>query len=144
MARRAPIHYPTAVYHVMLRDNGGRNIFFGESDRIRFSDLLEEGVKRFDVRIPALSLMSNRADGIGVGFREEFHSGTREGSIEDDLFAEDALPKEGEKMNRPVSMEEIITYVRKRYGRDLAALAEPGKKRHCSEALAMITFPVWH
>ena len=59
MARRARIHYPGAVYHVMLRGNGGQDIFVDDSDRIRFYDLLEEGVRRFDVRIAALCLMSN-------------------------------------------------------------------------------------
>jgi REP element-mobilizing transposase RayT len=59
MARRGRIHYSGAVYHVMVRGNGGQDIFFDESDRIRFCDLLEEGVKRFQVRIPALCLMSN-------------------------------------------------------------------------------------
>ncbi|MFH1112575.1 MAG: transposase [Pseudomonadota bacterium] len=58
-ARRARIHHPGAVYHVMPRGNGGRGILFEDSDRIRFSDLLQEGVKRFDVRIPALCLMGN-------------------------------------------------------------------------------------
>ena len=59
MARRARIHYPGAIYHVMLRGNGGRDIFFDESDRIRFYELLEEGVERFHVRIPAFCLMGN-------------------------------------------------------------------------------------
>ena len=60
MARRARIHYPGAVYHVMLRGNGGQDIFFDEPDRIRLYDLLEEGVKRSIVcanvrkRIPVL------------------------------------------------------------------------------------------
>ncbi len=53
MARRARIHYLGAVYHVMLRGNGGPDIFFDKSDRIRFFDLLEEGVKRFDAGILA-------------------------------------------------------------------------------------------
>jgi len=56
MERRERIHYPGAVYHVMLRGNGGQDIFFDESDRIRFYDLLEEGVERFhdpNVRAPA-------------------------------------------------------------------------------------------
>jgi hypothetical protein len=39
-ARRARIHYPGAVHYVMLRGNGGRDIFFDESDRLRFYDLL--------------------------------------------------------------------------------------------------------
>jgi REP element-mobilizing transposase RayT len=59
MARRPRIHYRGAVYHVMLRENGGQDIFFDESDCIRFYDLLEEGVKRFDIRICAFCLMRN-------------------------------------------------------------------------------------
>ena len=51
MARRASIHYPAAANHVMLRENGGQDVFFDESDRIRFYDRLEEGVNLFDVRI---------------------------------------------------------------------------------------------
>jgi REP element-mobilizing transposase RayT len=43
----------------MLRGNGGQDIFFDESDRIRFYELLGEGVERFHVRIPAFCLMGN-------------------------------------------------------------------------------------
>ena len=59
MARRARIHYPGAIYHVMMRGNGGQDIFIDKSDRIRFYELLEEGVARFHVRIPAFCLMGN-------------------------------------------------------------------------------------
>ncbi len=72
MARRARFHYPNAVNHVMLRGNGGQNVLFDESDRIRFCDLLEEGVKRFDVRIPALGLMSKHADCTSGARRKKF------------------------------------------------------------------------
>ncbi|MFH1114300.1 MAG: transposase [Pseudomonadota bacterium] len=262
MTRRARIHYPGAVYHVMLRGNAGEDIFFDDSDRLRFYDLLQEGVKRFDVRIAALCLMSNHvhlvvqvgeiplsrliqnvsfrytryrnarqrrtghlfqgrykallidaetylpelvryihlnpvragivgnpedyrwsshraylgkevlpwlstdwilsrfssrkgtarrlfrnfvADGIGGDYREEFHSGTREGRIlGDDDFAEGALRRAGEKVNRPVSMEEIITHVCTLYGLGPEALAEPGKKRYCAEARAVIALLVWY
>jgi hypothetical protein len=43
----------------MLRGNGAQEIFFDAPDRIRFHDLLEEGVKRFDARMSALHMMSN-------------------------------------------------------------------------------------
>ena len=33
MARKPRIHFPGAVYHVMLRGNGGQDIFFCPSDR---------------------------------------------------------------------------------------------------------------
>ena len=45
----------------MLRGNGGQDIFLDDADRIRFCQLAEEGVRRFDVRIPAFCLMSNHA-----------------------------------------------------------------------------------
>ncbi len=85
------------------------------------------------------------ADGIGDGYRKEFHAGTREGRIlGDDHFAEDALRRAGVQMKRTVSLEEIITHVCKRYGIEAAALTEPGKKRNNSEARAIIALLVWH
>ena len=65
MAQRARRQYPDAVSHVMLRGNGGQDIFFDESDRLRFYGLLDEGAKQFDVRISALCMMSNYSDGVG-------------------------------------------------------------------------------
>ncbi|MCJ7602440.1 MAG: transposase, partial [Desulfobulbaceae bacterium] len=59
MARKPRIHYPGAVYHVILRGNGGKNIFFTDSDRTRFFLLLQEGVERYEHRIHAYCLMSN-------------------------------------------------------------------------------------
>ena len=59
MARKPRIHYPGAVYHVILRGNGGQNIFFTDSDRTRFFLLLQEGVERYGHRIHAYCLMSN-------------------------------------------------------------------------------------
>lgn len=50
MALGARIQYPTAVYHVMLRGRGGQDIFFDESDRLRFCGLLEEGGNRLRTR----------------------------------------------------------------------------------------------
>ena len=47
MARKPRIHYPGALYHVILRGNDGQSIFFDEKDRTRFSFLLQEGVERF-------------------------------------------------------------------------------------------------
>ena len=44
MARKPRIHYPGAVYHVMLRGNGGQNIFFTDSDHTRlYTCILEAG-----------------------------------------------------------------------------------------------------
>jgi REP element-mobilizing transposase RayT len=59
MARKSRIHYPGAVYHVMLRGNGGQDIFFSPADRTRLFLLMQEGVHRFGDRIHAFCLMSN-------------------------------------------------------------------------------------
>jgi len=59
MARKPRIHFPGAVYHVMLRGNGGRNIFFSAKDRTRFYLLLQEGVERYGHRVHAFCLMDN-------------------------------------------------------------------------------------
>lgn len=59
MARKPRIHYPGAVYHVILRGNGGQNVFFSQADRSRFYQLLGEGVERFHHRIHAFCLMTN-------------------------------------------------------------------------------------
>ncbi len=59
MARKPRIHYPGAFYHVMLRGNGGQDIFCSDSDLIRFNLLLQEGVERYQHRIHAFCLMRN-------------------------------------------------------------------------------------
>ncbi len=58
MPRKPRIHYPGAVYHVILRGNSGQNIFFDEGDRNRFFLLLRESVERFGYRIHAFCLMT--------------------------------------------------------------------------------------
>ena len=59
MARKPRIHYPGALYHVMLRGNGGADIFFENADRNHFLSLVEEGVHRYRHRIHAFCLMAN-------------------------------------------------------------------------------------
>lgn len=59
MARKPRIHYPGAVYHVILRGNGRQDIFFDDQDRTRFYLLLQEGTERFRHRIHAFCLMRN-------------------------------------------------------------------------------------
>jgi len=59
MARKPRIHLEGSVYHVMLRGNGGQEIFFTEGDRYHFYLLLQEGVFRFGHRIHAYCLMDN-------------------------------------------------------------------------------------
>lgn len=59
MARKPRIHYPGALYHVMLWGNAGDPIFFEDADRRQFLGLVEDGVRRFRHRIHAFCLMPN-------------------------------------------------------------------------------------
>ena len=59
MARKPRLHYLDAFYHVILRGNGGDDIFYSKADRSRFYLLLQEGVERYGHRIHAFCLMTN-------------------------------------------------------------------------------------
>ncbi len=59
MARKPRIHYPGALYHVMLWGNAGEAIFFEDGDRRHFLKLVENGVRRFGHRIHGFCLMPN-------------------------------------------------------------------------------------
>jgi len=43
MARKPRVHYPAALYHVIMRGNARQDIFFDDDDRCRFFLLLQEG-----------------------------------------------------------------------------------------------------
>jgi len=59
MARKPRIHVPGGLYHVMLRGNGGQDIFFSPEDHYRMFFLIQEGVERFGHRVLAFCLMDN-------------------------------------------------------------------------------------
>ena len=59
MARKPRIHYPGAVYHVILRGNAGQTVFFNDRDRSRFYLFLQRAVDTFGCRIHAFCLMTN-------------------------------------------------------------------------------------
>ncbi len=59
MPRKPRLHYPGALYHVILRGNARQDIFFEDQDRFRFYLLLQEGVERFGHRIISFCLMTN-------------------------------------------------------------------------------------
>jgi putative transposase len=61
MARKPRMHFPGAIYHVMLRGNGGQEIFHDPSDCYRFYSLLKEGSERYSSRVHAFCLMNNHA-----------------------------------------------------------------------------------
>lgn len=59
MARKPRIHIPGGVYHVMLRGNGGEDIFFSDEDYSRLYLLLQAGARRFHYRVHAFCCMTN-------------------------------------------------------------------------------------
>lgn len=59
MARQWRIEYPGALYHVLSRGNGRRDIFLSDDDRHLFLALIKELSDRFDIEIFAYVLMSN-------------------------------------------------------------------------------------
>lgn len=59
MARKPRIHIPGGVYHVMLRGNGGEDIFFSDEDYSRLYLLLQAGVRRFRYRVHGFCCMTN-------------------------------------------------------------------------------------
>jgi REP element-mobilizing transposase RayT len=61
MARKPRIHYPGAVYHVILRGNAGQPIFFDERDRYRFYLFMQYVVEKFACRIHGFCCMTNHS-----------------------------------------------------------------------------------
>ena len=61
MSRKPRLYFPGALYHVMLRGNGGQALFFEHTDYHHFYKLLAEGHAGFDHRIHAFCLMNNHA-----------------------------------------------------------------------------------
>jgi len=59
MARKPRIHLPGAVYHVMLRGNGGQALFFRDGDSDAFEELVAEGISRYGYRIHGYCWMPN-------------------------------------------------------------------------------------
>jgi REP element-mobilizing transposase RayT len=59
MARKPRLHVPGGLYHVILRGNARQEIFSAAADRLRFYELLADGVARFGYRVHAFCLMTN-------------------------------------------------------------------------------------
>ena len=256
MPRKPRLHYPGAVYHVILRGNCGQDVFFDAGDRTRFLLLLQESVERFEYRVHAFCLMTthlhmavqvgeiplsrimqnvgfrytqfiNRKykrtghlfqgrfkallidgdsyllelirylhlnpvragmvqypeeyiwsshssyfgavprppwltvdwalaqfagekvlaaerfkafvdDGLGGGYRKDFHSGSFEGrALGDDAFIDLALLKAEEKRNVDMTLSQVIESVCSAYQLDTAELCVPGKAQPAAEARAL-------
>ena len=59
MARKPRIYISGALYHVMIRGNGGQKIFFSDDNKIHFEGLIKEGIERFGHRIHAYCWIIN-------------------------------------------------------------------------------------
>jgi putative transposase len=59
MPRKSRIHFPGALYHVILRGNAGTAVFIDDKGRHHFYDLIQQGIERFGYRIHAFCLMTN-------------------------------------------------------------------------------------
>ncbi len=59
MARPLRVEYEGAIYHVTIRGNDRRKIFFDDRDRQRFLDCLADCVEAHDIRLYMFCLMSN-------------------------------------------------------------------------------------
>ncbi len=59
MARKPRLHLPGGLYHVMLRGNGGQDIFFDDEDRYHLYLLIQQGVERYSHRIHGFCCMPN-------------------------------------------------------------------------------------
>jgi REP element-mobilizing transposase RayT len=59
MARQPRLHIPGGVYHVMLRGNGGQDIFLSDEDFSCLYLLLQEGTTRFRYRVHGFCCMTN-------------------------------------------------------------------------------------
>ncbi|MBD3392540.1 MAG: hypothetical protein GF418_10685 [Chitinivibrionales bacterium] len=59
MPRKARLHSPGLVHHVMARGIDGRAVFIDDADRNRFLDLLSRGLSRVSYKCYGWSLMPN-------------------------------------------------------------------------------------
>ena len=59
MARKPRLHVAGGVYHVMVRGNGGQDIFFEKGDRSHLYLLLQEGLARYGHRVHGFCCMPN-------------------------------------------------------------------------------------
>ena len=59
MARKPRIHYPGAVYHVMLRGNAKQAIFHKDEEYRYFENILAQGLEQNSVRLHAYCWMEN-------------------------------------------------------------------------------------
>jgi putative transposase len=58
-SKKIPHSCPGGLYHVMMRGNGGEDIFFEDDDRYHFYLFAQQGLERFGHRIHGFCCMTN-------------------------------------------------------------------------------------
>ncbi len=59
MARRLRVHQPGGFYHVTMRGNHQRDIFFADTDRNLLNKIVARAIEKYDVRVHAYCWMTN-------------------------------------------------------------------------------------
>lgn len=59
MGRKPRLHVPGGLYHVILRGNDRKPIFFSDGDHARWENILAEGLSRYEHRVHAWCWMTN-------------------------------------------------------------------------------------
>lgn len=70
MARKKRIHYPGALYHVMLRGNAGQTVFHQDAECRYFEDILAQGLEQYEMLLHAYCWMENHVH-MALQVREE-------------------------------------------------------------------------
>jgi putative transposase len=71
MGRNARLVVPLCAHHATQRGNQGQDVFFGDSDRHLYLDLLRENCRRHGIRVLAWCLMTNHVHLVVVPDREQ-------------------------------------------------------------------------
>jgi len=61
MARKARIHYPGALYHIMVRGNNGENVINKEIHKNKYLDIITSYKEKIDFKLYAYCIMDNHA-----------------------------------------------------------------------------------
>jgi len=61
MARKPRIHYPGALYHVMVRGNNGENVLSEEVRKIKYLDIIAQYKRKLGFKLYAYCIMDNHA-----------------------------------------------------------------------------------
>ena len=56
---KTPSHFKGAIYHVMLRGNYKKHVFFSDKNRYMFYELLESVVRQYHCKVHLFCLMTN-------------------------------------------------------------------------------------